>query len=129
MMISLLLAATLQSTALASEPEAPPVVLEDFAQLPIEEATGPRCGVVFAIVEGQQSVGESRATQWPDLAKTNGREFFVRAMAKLMDDRKIGREQVARLVERERATLSQDDFKAAYELMEPCLLMKQSVGL
>ena len=121
-------AALLLALQSASSPP-PPVVIEDFAQLPVQEAAAPRCGVVFALIEGQQFVGKKRAKQWPDLAKTNGKEFFVRAMVKLMDDRGLNRDQVMQLVEREKEKLAQDDLKSAYDLMEPCLLMKQAAGL
>lgn len=124
-MMSAALAIALQSAA--AEP--PPVVIEDLAQLPVGEAAAPRCGVVFAIVEGLQQAGNEGAKQWPDLASSNGREFFVRAMAKLMDDRGLDREQVEALVHREVENLSGDDRNRIDELMPPCLLMKQASGL
>ena len=122
-------AAVLLLTMQSASPAPPPVVIEDLSQLPVQEAAAPRCGVVFAVIEGQQAGGSERAKQWPDLAKNNGREFFVRAMAKLMDDRGLNRATIAQLVAREREKLAADDYKTAYQLMEPCLLMKQSAGL
>ena len=123
--IAAALAMALQTTG--TEP--PPVVIEDFAQLPVEEAAAPRCGVVFAVVMGQQQAGEAQAKEWPDLASTNGREFFVRAMAKLMDQRGLDQGQVEALSRREAARLSGEGNKRLDELMPPCLLMKQAAGL
>lgn len=124
-LVSYALLFSLQPIASAA---APPAITQ-LSQLPLEEAAAPRCGVVFAIIENAQKAGNARARQWPDMASSNGREFFVRAMARLMDDRSLDREQVAALTLRESALLSENDNKGANDLMEPCLLMKRAAGL
>ena len=134
MFIPTVLAATLL-TASQPAPDAPagtepqPVPITELSQLPVGEAAGPRCGVVFALVDVAQRAGDEQATQWPDLQSGNGREFFVRAVAKLMEDRALTREQVDALLSREARRLRDDDLRPAYELMPPCLLMKQAAGL
>lgn len=128
-MMTLLLPAILSLALQSAAPALPPVVPLDLSQLPLEEAAAPRCGVVFAIVEGWQQAGDKRAGQWPDLASGNGREFFVRAMARLMDDRGLDRDAISALVSREYENLSGDNGKRVNDLMSPCLLMKQAAGL
>lgn len=133
MSFSLLIAAALSAAPQTADPsprEYPSAeALADISELPLEEAAPPRCGVVFAIVDNAQKAGDARVDEWPVMAETNGREFFVRAMAKLMDDRKLTREQVDALVRREAQRLGSDEFRTVNQLMQPCLLMKQAAGL
>lgn len=103
--------------------------ITDFAQLPVEEATAPRCSVAFAIIQGAQEAGDERARQWPDLVDAKAREFFVRSMARLMDDRKLDRAQIEQLVDRETKRLLSDDDKAANDMMPSCLLLLERAGL
>lgn len=103
--------------------------ITDFAQLPVEEATAPRCSVAFAIIQGAQKEGDERAKQWPDLVNAKAREFFVVSMARLMDDRKLDREQIAQLVERETGRLQADNDKTANEMMPACLLLLDAAQL
>ncbi|MEM6475521.1 MAG: hypothetical protein AAF687_05080 [Pseudomonadota bacterium] len=130
-----ILTAAAALTALQSAPTEPapqsgasPVdnAITELSQLPISEATPPRCGVVFAIIDRAQKEGDENAKQWPDLADGSGREFFVRAMAKLMDDRKFTQEQISALTMREVELMT---MSQASEMMPACLLMKRSAGL
>lgn len=108
----------------------PPVSLTSFDQLPIEEAATARCGVAFAVVGRWQREGGPRGANYPDMATGGGREFFVRAMANLMDTRELDRVAVERLIVREVAMLDSDEGSDRVEAMMPaCLLMKQSAGL
>lgn len=134
MTLTLMLPALLSLQPIVAEPlpSATPAdtpVITDLAQLPLTEAAAPRCGIVFALIEAAQQAGDSEAKQWPDLANANGREFFVRAMAKLMEDRGLDQLAVRALAEREAVRLSNEDNRQAHALMEPCLLMKQTAGL
>jgi hypothetical protein len=119
----------LQSTA------APPAMAATVAQpselsdLPLEQAAAPRCGVVFAMVEGLQKGGSPSAKKWPDMSAANGQEFFVQVMAKLMDDASLDQETVTALVSREVELLSVDMDNQIDELMPPCLLIKDAMGL
>lgn len=122
-MISHLLASLFAPIAIQAAPAPTGPAITDLAELPIEEATAPRCGVVFAIVEGAQTAGNTRAAQFPDLKQNGGREYFVRAMASLMERRGLDREAALALVGKEVERLSQDDFEGAFDLMPPCLLL------
>jgi len=102
--------------------------ITEFAQLPIEEATAARCGVVFAIIDGAQGAGVERALQWPNMKERGGQEFFVRALASLMEKRQLDRETVAALTQREVQLLSGNEFERAHELMPPCLLLLGASG-
>jgi uncharacterized protein (DUF58 family) len=52
-----------------------------------------RCSAAFAIVAGEQQRGVASARAYPPLGE-RGREYFVRASVRLMDDLKLTREQV-----------------------------------
>jgi hypothetical protein len=64
------------------------------------------CSATFAIVSGRQHAGDKAALAFPDIT-TRGREYFVRAMAQLIDEAHLDREAVTRLVQSE-ATQLQD---------------------
>lgn len=124
--------------ALQSAPSQPGVETEavpdqapitSLSQLPVEEATAPRCGVAFAIIEGTQEDGDARAKEWPDIKTSGGREFFVRAMAKLMEDRGLDQDAVVALVASEVELMSQDGYRRANDMMPACLLLKEAAGL
>lgn len=96
-----------------------------FADLLIEEATAPRCGVAFAIVQGWQEAGDARGGAWPDLKAAGAREFFLRAMVRLMDTHNLKRADVTRLVEAEHARHQSDDFADIAAMMPSCLALLQ----
>ncbi|MDZ4139050.1 MAG: hypothetical protein U0975_07330 [Erythrobacter sp.] len=85
-----------------------------------------RCAAAFAIVANGQAIGDPTAGQWPDLA-TRGREFFVRAMAQLMDQTGLDREGIAWLAGFEAKALR--DSGETDRLMPSCLLMLESSGV
>lgn len=116
-------------TMQAAEPKPPPVVFTDLSQLPVEEAAAPRCGIVFAFVDGAQKADDPRAKDWPDIEKANGKEFFVRAMAKLMEDRNLTRDQLSTIVSNEINKLVTDEFVIVNQLKQPCMMMKKAAGL
>lgn len=101
----------------------------ELSQLPLEQAAAARCGVVFAMTEGLQQAGDARAKELPDIKSGNGREFFVRAMAKIMEDQGLDREAVLAMVAREVESLSSDEYARVFELMPTCLVMKENAGL
>lgn len=126
-MIETLIAAalTLQAAPAAPAP-APPVSLED---LTLQQSAALRCAVAFAFVSDWQKAGDARGAAGPQgLDQDGGREFFVRTMAQLMDDRGLDRRSAFDLIalQGERLKASPDDIPA---MMPACLLMKSAAGL
>ncbi len=132
-MLTPLLAAAL---ALQPAPESPApaapganeVVTIDL--LPLEHAAAARCAVAFATVSRWQKVGDARGSGYPDFAESGGREFFVRVIAKLMEDTGLSREDIISLTAR-----AADDNEAAggdarvKAIMPACVMMKSAAGL
>ncbi|PKP92062.1 MAG: hypothetical protein CVT75_08290 [Alphaproteobacteria bacterium HGW-Alphaproteobacteria-14] len=85
-----------------------------------------RCAAAFAVVSQRQAIGDPAAGQWPDLA-TRGREFFVRAMAQLMDQTGLDRDGIAWLAGFEAKALR--DSGETDRLMPSCLLMLEASGV
>ncbi len=121
-------AAAMTAPDAAPEAAAPPITSLD--QLPIVEAATARCGVAFAVVGRWQRDADRRGASYPNMETHGGREFFVRAMATLMEARDLDRDSAARLVVREVSLLDSEEGADQVEAMMPaCLLMKQSAGL
>ncbi len=123
-----LLLASLAPALLAQAATNPPP-LTDLSQLPITEATAPRCAIVFALVGQWQKAGEERGRTWPDMETNGGREFFVQAMAQLMDARALDREALLGLVARESERLQGEGDARIAAMMPSCLSIKQAAGL
>ena len=97
-----LLALSLATPAASQEP---PLTIDQRVQL--------RCAVAFALTAELQQQGDAAAATLPDLGAT-GREYFVRAMARLMDERRWSREQVRQAAVAEaRAMREQDETLVA----------------
>ena len=102
----------------APAPEPVPLSQENRALL--------RCAAAFALVANAQGSGDREAQQWPALG-TRGREFFVRAMAQVMDASGLDRAGIAQLAGKEAEAL-----KASGEIgkvMPSCLLMLEAAGI
>jgi len=95
----------------------PPMTLEQQMLL--------RCSSAFALVAQRQAQGEAAALAYPPLGE-RGREYFVRAMARLMDERGLTREQVAALARRETERMQGEDLA---QVMDPCLFALEASGL
>lgn len=125
------------STALAALLLAPsavpsedaPAPITDLAQLPITEATAPRCAIAFAIVSQWQQEGDPRGQGWPDMQTGGAREFFVQAMAALMDAQRLDRSALLGVVARESERLQADGDDRIGAMMPACLSIKQAAGL
>ncbi|ODT00167.1 MAG: hypothetical protein ABS49_06085 [Erythrobacter sp. SCN 62-14] len=125
------------STALAAlllapsavPPEDAPAPITDLAQLPITEATAPRCAIAFAIVSQWQQEGDPRGQGWPDMQTGGAREFFVQAMAALMDAQRLDRSALLGVVARESERLQADGDDRIGAMMPACLSIKQAAGL
>lgn len=105
-----------------------PAITMELVDLPIEQQAALRCGVAIAIVAEQQRMGNAANTDWPDLlANDRGREFFVRTVAKLMDDTGIAREGIALRGRKEAEKLR--DPAELEAVMPACLMMLDASGL
>lgn len=92
--------------------------------LNLEQTTALRCSAAFALVAQMQEQGD--ASQYP-LLEERGREFFVRSIARVMDETGATREQVVTLMAEQVEGLSdQSELDAA---MPPCLLLLEASGL
>lgn len=122
---SLLLFGILLGSAAAAQ-DAPAFTLEQRLLL--------RCSATFAIVAGEQARGQEMALAYPPLAE-RGREYFVRASVKLMDELQLTREQVEASLRVEVDALQRASVDAAdpaeyvNNLMEPCLSALEASGL
>jgi hypothetical protein len=110
---------SLLAAALALQSAAPPALSqEDRALL--------RCAAAFAVVSNRQTNGDRGAQQWPVLG-TRGREFFVRAMAQLMDTSGLDRDGITALVSTETKTMVAKG--EVDQVMPTCLSMLEASGI
>lgn len=104
------------------------------APMTLEQTMLLRCSAVFAVVAGEQQRGVASARAYPPLAE-RGREFFVRASARLMDERHMAREQVEAALRAEAARFQADAAQAPDRArfvdgaMQPCLTALEAAGL
>ena len=120
-----LLASAAASLTLAAQP-APPAA--DAPQLSLEQATGLRCGVAFALVAQGQQAGDPAALAYPAM-NPRGKEFFVRFMAALMEDPRFSRDLVTSLAMRETQELARGGPEALSAVMPACLQLLDLSGL
>lgn len=85
-----------------------------------------RCAAAFALVAEGQANGQAAAKQWPPL-EVRGREFFVRALAQLMDATKLDRGGISQLVSAEAQALW--DKGEVDKVMPSCLVMLEASGV
>ena len=85
-----------------------------------------RCSAAFALVSYGQANGEEAANAWP-VIDPRGREFFVRALAKIIDDTGMTREQVSQMAEAEAQRLIDESLLDS--VMPGCLLMLEASGV
>jgi hypothetical protein len=123
-MLSSLLA-PISAAALALQ-SAPAPAAQEPAPLSQERRALLRCATAFALVARGQAEGDAAAKAWPDLT-TRGREFFVRAMAQLMDETGRDRAGIAALAQAEAQVLTTDGEVA--KIMPSCLLMLEAAQL
>jgi hypothetical protein len=132
-----MLTALLAAASLALQPAPAPasdapetnatVTLES---LPLEHAAAARCAVVFATVSRWQKAGDARGSEYPDIEAAGGREFFVRVMAKVMEDTGMGREDIIALTTNAANENEGEGGAARIRAMMPaCNLMKTAAGL
>jgi len=98
--------------------------------LPLEQAAAARCAVAFATVSRWQRAGDARGSSYPDIEASGGREFFVRVMAKLMEETGLGREDIVALSARAADdNESEGGAERVKAIMPACQLMKSAAGL
>lgn len=124
-LVALVLA--VQTPALETDQQSAEPAIASLDQLPIEESTAMRCGVAFAVVQGWQERQDPRGKDWPDLVELGGREFFVIAAAKLMDERGIDRATIKALTATEVELMLKDNGEPAKAIMPACLLLLKSM--
>ncbi len=119
-------AVLLAAPAAAQQAETAPMTLEQTMLL--------RCSAVFAVVAGEQDRGVASARAYPPLG-ARGREFFVRASARLMDERHLSRAQVEAALRAEaqrfqtEAAQAPDRARFIDGAMQPCLVALEAAGL
>ena len=101
----------------------------NLSDLPVIEAAAPRCGIAFAVVEGWQNAGDPRGGAWPVMTATGAREFFVVAMARLMDARGLTREDEMQMVAVEMDRHAADNGVAVASMMPACLVLLEGSGI
>ena len=117
----------LAALALPAAAQAPPALsLEQKMQL--------RCSAAFAIIASEQQRGIRSEGTYPPLG-VRGKEFAVRAGARLMDELKLSREQYQAMFKAEVESLQRSSIEAdnagAYvdAVMQPCLSALEASGL
>lgn len=92
----------------------------------LEQQTALRCSAAFALVSAAQAHGDGTAAAYPDLSE-RGREFFVQASARLMDETALSRQELGAKLRTEALALQDGDALAA--IMPGCLLLLDASGL
>ncbi|WP_324828573.1 hypothetical protein [Qipengyuania zhejiangensis] len=120
--MTLILAASLLAAQVAAPQiiETSPVPLDQTQQIAL------RCSVAFALASRQQQDGTVADESWPELAE-RGREYFVRSMARIMDETGATRTGLGEYLRPESEALQQPG--RLEEIMPSCLLMLDASGL
>jgi hypothetical protein len=126
-MLTMILIAALALQSAPADAPARPISLD---ALPIEQAATARCAFAFATVSRWQKADDARGRAFPDIAAEGGREFFVQAMAGLMDAAALTRADVMALAAQEAEGHGQPGgTERIAAIMPACLMMKSAAGL
>lgn len=93
----------------AAQPTSP---AEPLPALDLQQRMLVRCSAAFALVADRQQRGEDWALQYP-LMDEAGQDFFVAAMAQVMDELALSDETVAQMLREEAQTLLDQDLLQA----------------
>jgi hypothetical protein len=117
-----------QSTAPSDVDTAPSSSAQavELRPLPLEQQAALKCAAAVAVTAQLQAAGRSEALNYPPMAE-RGQEFFVRTIAKLIDESALSREAIANQLEQE--ALVFQDPKQLDATMPACLLMLDTAGL
>ena len=119
------LAALVAVSAAHAQDSSPPA---EAPALSLEQQTSLRCAVAFASLASAQDMELEWATQYPPI-ETRGKEFFVRSLAKIMEDERFTRDVVSRLVEQETQRQIEGGPKPAEDMMSACLALLDASGI
>ena len=97
-------------------------------QLTMEQRSSLRCGVAFGLIARGQAEGDARAAAYPAM-EPRGREFFVRTMARLMDEHGLTREQANKLALATTSEMMAETPQDRERMMPACLLLLEASGL
>ncbi|HSM53516.1 MAG TPA: hypothetical protein VK839_04990 [Erythrobacter sp.] len=120
----ILIAAAIGLAAQATAPVAP--ATRPAAPLSQENKALVRCSAAFALVSFGQENGNADAQKWPAI-DPRGREFFVRALAQVMDETGLQRDALAGMVQAEAQRLL--DEAQVDAVMPACLTMLEASGV
>ncbi|MWV28897.1 hypothetical protein [Aurantiacibacter rhizosphaerae] len=111
--LALLAAPVMAIPAIAAAQTPPP-------QLNLDQRMLLRCSAAFAMISFGQENGNAEAMQYPTMEK-RGREFFVRASARVMDEAGLDRSQIEAALSAEAQDLV--DTNTLEEVMPACLTL------
>lgn len=109
--------------ALGMQAEAAP---QQAPRLSVSAQAALRCSAAFALVAHGQEIGNEASLQWPAI-DPQGREYFVRSLAQIMDETGIDRDQAAELVRAEAERLL--DQNEIDSVMPACLALLDAARL
>jgi hypothetical protein len=95
-------------------------------ELDLEQTMAMRCSIAFALVADMQVVGEEAGLAYPAIEE-RGREYFVRTMARLMDETGLDRDELRVVLDREVAEVRVGGM--VEEIMPACLVGLDASGL
>ena len=110
--------ASILSFALIAASSGAPAAAQEPSPLSLEQRMLVRCSAAFAIVARGQAAGDVAMRSYPDLT-LRGREFFVRASARVMDETGMDREAVAAAMSAEARDIR--DRGSLVQVMPACL--------
>ncbi len=124
MMKSLIAPAAVAALALSAVAAPLPIFAQAPQGLTLQHRMLLRCSAAFALVAHGQEVGDAQALTYPPIG-ARGREYFVQAIAKVMDDTGMDREAVRAELTQEAQRLGERD--SLDRIMPPCLTALQDI--
>lgn len=120
--------AALAVPALAQDAPPPEPVPAPWAEpeLDLEQTMAMRCSIAFALVADMQVAGEEAGLAYPAIEE-RGREYFVRTMARLMDETGLDRDRLRVVLDREVAEVRAGSM--VEEIMPACMVALDASGL
>lgn len=119
----------LAAPAVAQE-SAPPPAFDEAPmagpELDLQQTMAMRCSIAFALVADWQAAGEAAGEAYPPI-EDRGREYFVRTMARLMDETGMDRDQLRVVLDREVGEVQAGGMTD--EIMPACLVALDASGL
>lgn len=123
----LVAAAPFATADTAADPVPAPAASQTAPLVAVVDAdTAMRCSAAFGIIAGEQKRGVASALKYPPL-DPRGREFFVQAAARLMEEQKLTREAMQQRFKAEvnklqgQAIAASDPDAYVRGVMDPCL--------